>query len=238
MIRAIGLTKQFRDGNRAINAVDLEVAKGEIFGLLGPNGSGKTTTLNLFLDFIRPTRGRALINDIEVAREPLRAKRYVELIPENVALYPTLTAAQNVEFFSSVGLKKTPRRDRVREALLRVGLMGDVVDRRVSTFSKGMRQRAGLAVALVRQAPAVLLDEPTAGLDPKAATDFVDLLVGMRREGTAILLCTHDLFRAQQVCDRVGILREGTMQATLDRQQLNAADLERLYLEVMAQPNP
>ena len=235
MIEAIGLNKEFGDGTKAVNGVDFKVAKGEIFGLLGPNGAGKTTTINLFLDFIRPTGGKALINGIEVAAEPRKAKRYVELIPENVALYPTLTAVQNVEFFSSVGFKEAPGRDRVRKALLRVGLAEEALDRRVSSFSKGMRQKTGLAIALVRQAPALLLDEPTAGLDPKAAADLLHLLDRMRGEGAAILVCTHDIFRAQQLCDRVGIMRQGRMEAILDRQALDQADLERVYLETMVQ---
>lgn len=235
MIEARGLKKVFADGTKAVAGVDFQVAEAEIFGLLGPNGAGKTTTINLFLDFIRPTAGQALINGIEVAREPRRAKRYVELIPENVALYPTLTAVQNVEFFSSLGLGGNPGRRQVRDALLRMGLATEALDRRVSSFSKGMRQKTGLAVSVVRQAPAVLLDEPTSGLDPKAAADLLDLLDGMRGEGAAILVCTHDIFRAQQLCDRVGIMRQGRMEAILDRQALDKADLERVYLETMVQ---
>ncbi len=233
MIQAIELTKEFGDGTRAVNGVGFEISEGEIFGLLGPNGAGKTTTINLFLDFIRPTAGKALINGIEVAAHPRRAKRYVELIPENVALYPTLTAVQNVEFFSSLGLGGNPGRRRVRDALLRMGLADEALDRRVSSFSKGMRQKTGLAVSVVRQAPAVLMDEPTSGLDPKAAADLLDLLVRMREEGAAILICTHDIFRAEQLCDRVGIMRQGAMQAILDRGDLDRAGLEQVYLEMM-----
>jgi len=235
MIEARGLKKVFGDGTKAVAGVDFQIAEGEIFGLLGPNGAGKTTTINLFLDFIRPTAGQALINGIEVAREPRRAKRHVELIPENVALYPTLTAVQNVEFFSSLGPGGNPGRQRVRDALLRMGLADEALDRRVSSFSKGMRQKTGLAVAVVRQAPAVLLDEPTSGLDPKAAADLLDLLDRMRGEGAAILVCTHDIFRAQQLCDRVGIMRKGRMETVLDRPALDRANLEQVYLETMVE---
>ena len=233
MIEAVGLKKHFRDGTKAVDGVDFRIGKGEVFGLLGPNGAGKTTTINLFLDFIRPTAGKALVNGVEVAAEPRVAKRHVELIPENVALYPTLTAVQNVEFFSSVGLSEAPRREQVRRALLQAGLGKRDMNRRVSGFSKGMRQKAGLAVALVRKAPAVLLDEPTSGLDPKAAADLLGLLEVMREDGTAILMCTHDIFRAQQLCDRIGIMRGGRMETTLDRREIAAADLERVYLDVM-----
>lgn len=233
MIEADALRKEFEDGTKAVDGVDFKVAEGEIFGLLGPNGAGKTTTVNLFLDFIRPTGGRALINGIEVAAEPRRAKRYVELIPENVALYPTLTAVQNVEFFSSIGVREAPDRGHVRQALLRVGLAEEALDRRVASFSKGMRQKTGLAVSLVRQAPAVLLDEPTSGLDPKAAADLLELLDQMRRDNAAILLCTHDIFRAQHLCDRVGIMRQGRMETVLDRAALERANLEQVYLETM-----
>ena len=235
MIKAIGLTKRFEDGTLAVDGVDFEVAPGEILGMMGPNGAGKTTTINMFLDFIRPTGGRALIDGIEVAREPRRAKRRLDLIPENVALYPALTAVQNAEFFSAVGQRVSPTRDRVREALLRVGLAEDVLDRRVDRFSKGMRQRVGLAVAVIRSAPAILLDEPTSGLDPKAAADLLTLLDGMRCDGAAILICTHDLLRAQSLCDRVGIMRKGRMERILDREALDQADLEGVYLETMVQ---
>ena len=233
MIEAVGLKKHFRDGTKAVDGVDFRIGKGEVFGLLGPNGAGKTTTINLFLDFIRPTAGKALVNGVEVAAEPRVAKHYLELIPENVALYPTLTAVQNVEFFSSVGVSEAPRRDLVGRALLQVGLEKRDMNRRVSGFSKGMRQKTGLAVALVRKAPAVLLDEPTSGLDPKAAADLLGLLDVMREDGAAILMCTHDIFRAQQLCDRIGIMRNGRMEATLDRREIAAADLERVYLDVM-----
>ncbi len=234
MIEAVELTKDFGDGIRAVDRVSFEIPPGQIFGLLGPNGAGKTTTINLFLDFIRPTAGKAVISGVEVAVEPRRAKRHVELIPENVALYPTLTAVQNVEFFSSLGRRRRVERERVRQALLRAGLAEEAFDRRVSGFSKGMRQKAGIAVSIVRQAPAVLLDEPTSGLDPKAAADLLVLLDGMREQGVAILICTHDIFRAQQLCDRVGIMRQGTMRTVLDRRALDAADLEQVYLDMMA----
>ncbi len=227
------LTMVFGDGTRALDGVTFEVNEREIFGLLGPNGAGKTTTINLLLDFIRPTGGKALICGIDVGREPRRAKRCVELIPENVALYPTLTAVQNVEFFSSVGLREGPKRDQVRQALLHAGLAEEALDRRVSTFSKGMRQKTGLAVALLRQVPVILMDEPTSGLDPRAAADLIDLLGRIRGDGAAILLCTHDVFRAQQLCDRVGIMRQGRMQTILDRAALDGADLEQVYLETM-----
>lgn len=234
MIEAVELTKDFGDSMRAVDRVSFRIPRGEIFGLLGPNGAGKTTTINLFLDFIRPTSGKAVIGGVEVAVDPRRAKRSVELIPENVALYPTLTAVQNVEFFSSVGRRRRVERDCVRDALLRVGLAEEALHRRVAGFSKGMRQKTGIAVSIVRQAPAVLLDEPTSGLDPRAAADLLGLLNGMREQGVAILMCTHDLFRAGQLCDRVGIMRQGRMRAVLDRRQLDDADLEQVYLEMMA----
>ncbi len=235
MIEAVDLRMVFGDGTKALDGVSFEVLRGEIFGLLGPNGAGKTTTVNLFLDLIQPTGGKALIKGIEVAREPRRAKSCVELIPENVALYPTLTAMENVEFLGAVGLGRGPERDRIRQALLRVGLPEEVHDRRVATFSKGMRQKTGLAVALLRQAPVVLLDEPTSGLDPAAAADLVELLDQLRSDGAAILLCTHDIFRAQQLCDRIGIMRQGRMQSILDRKVLDESDLEQVYLETMVQ---
>jgi len=233
MLKAAGLTKRFEDGRLAVNRLELTVGEGEVFGLLGPNGAGKTTTINLFLDFIRPTSGGAFVNGVEVAKEPRKAKRFVALIPENVALYPTLSAARNVEFFAGLAARVKPSRDDVLSALQRVGLPEDAADRRVAELSKGMRQKVGIAIALVQRAPAVLLDEPTSGLDPKAAAEFVELLDQLRSTGAAVLMATHDVFRARRICDRVGMMRDGELSVVLEHDELRDTDLERVYLKTM-----
>lgn len=232
LIEASGLTKRYEDGHLALDDVSFEVRPGELYAMLGANGAGKSTTLNLFLDFIRPTSGEARIDGVVVARDPLEAKRRVAYVSENVALYPHFTALQNVELFARLA-GRSPGRDDLREVLDRVGLEREAQPRRLGGFSKGMRQKTALAIALIKDAPAILLDEPSSGLDPKAGRELTELLGDLRDEGKAILMSTHDVFRARQVADRVGILRAGRLVTERERAQLVGVDLETLYVRTM-----
>ncbi len=235
MLEARALTKQFEDGRFAVKNLNFKVQPGEVFGLMGPNGAGKTTTINLFLDFIRPTSGKALVDEVEVAREPRRAKRKLAFIAENVALYPTLTAVQNVEFFGSLGAgKEGVAREEVGNALRRVGLAEDQFHSRVGSFSKGMRQKVGIAVVLAHKPSAVLFDEPTSGLDPTAAEEFLSILQVLRESETAVLMASHDLLRVRRVCDRVGIMRDGQLCELLEGEMVRETDLEETYRRVMS----
>ncbi|MGD2152452.1 MAG: ABC transporter ATP-binding protein [Gemmatimonadales bacterium] len=233
MLEAIDLTKRYEDGTLALDHLNLTVEPGEVFCLLGANGAGKTTTINLFFDFIVPTDGAARIDEIEVAERPLAAKRNAAYVSENVMLYGNFTARQNLDFFAQL----SGRRDLVREdcymVLRRVGLQERAFEQRVKTFSKGMRQKLGIAIAIVKDAPNVLLDEPTAGLDPKAAAEFMALLGELRDEGKTIFMSTHDIFRAKEHADRVGIMKEGRLVMVRTRRELAEEDLERLYLDYM-----
>jgi len=232
MLEARDLTKRYEDGLLALDHVNLAVKDGEIFCLLGANGAGKTTTLNLFLDFIRPSGGQALVDGIEVAHDPLAAKKRLAYVSENVQLYGSFSARQNLEFFAGLcGCKLS--REALHMALRRVGLQEKAFEQKVRSFSKGMRQKLGIAVAIVKQAPNVILDEPTSGLDPKAGAEFMSLLQELRAEGRAIFMSTHDIFRAREYADRVGIMKEGRLVLVRTREELEEEDLERLYLDYM-----
>ncbi len=233
MIEAIGLSKRYSDGSLALDALDLEVRAGEIYCLLGANGAGKTTTLNLFMNFTRPTAGKALINGIDVLLDPRAAKRHVAFLMESVALYSGLTAFQNLDFFARLGGRFDQSKDDYAMAMRQVGLPERSFDLRVRKFSKGMRQKLGIAMAMIKEAPALLLDEPLSSLDPQAAAELVETLLMLRDEGRAILLTTHDLFHAKQLADTVGILKEGRKVLTRSREELRAERLETLYLDYM-----
>ncbi len=234
MIEAIQLTKRYEDGTLALDGLTLQVNPGEIYCLLGENGAGKTTTINLFLNFIEPTAGRALINGIDVARDPLEAKKYVAYLPENVMLYGNFTARQNLDFFAKLSGRRDLRREDYYRVMREIGLPEKAFEQKVKTFSKGMRQKLGLAICMIKRAPAMLLDEPTAGLDPASATEILHLLRRLREEGRAILMSTHDIFRTKEIADRVGILKQGRLVVELTARELAHENLERLYLEYVA----
>jgi len=234
MIEAIGLTKRYEDGTLALDGLTLKVNPGEIYCLLGENGAGKTTTINLFLNFIEPTAGRALINGIEVTRDPLEAKKYVAYLPENVMLYGNFTARQNLDFFAKLGGRRDLRREDYYRVMREIGLPEKAFEQKVKEFSKGMRQKLGLAICMIKRAPAMLLDAPTAGLDPASAAELLRLLRRLREEGRAILMSTHDIFRTKEIADRVGILKQGRLVVELTARELAHENLERLYLEYVA----
>jgi ABC-2 type transport system ATP-binding protein len=232
MLEAINLTKRYGQST-ALDGLNLAVRPGEVFCLLGANGAGKTTTINLFLNFVQPTSGTATINGIDVTKAPLDTKRYVAYIPETVALYSSLTGLENLKYFTALAGRTDYTRDQLRGFLARVGLRPDATDRRVGTYSKGMRQKVGIAIALAKNAKALLLDEPTSGLDPKAASEFSSLLRQLGDGGVAVLMATHDLFRAKESGSRVGIMRQGRLVAAMNTSEIGHSDLERIYLEHM-----
>lgn len=231
MLQAINLSKSF-DQHRALNQLNLEVKPGQIYCLLGANGAGKTTTINLFLHFLQPTEGEARINGMNVTEHPRKTKEHLAYIPENLMLYPNLTGLENLDYFSRLSNKKYSRRE-LGELLTEAGLQPEAHQRRVSTYSKGMRQKVGIAIALAKQAKVLLLDEPTSGLDPKASKEFGQLLQKLSQQGVAILMATHDLFRARETGTHIGIMREGELVATVRPSEVPDTDLESLYLEHM-----
>jgi ABC-2 type transport system ATP-binding protein len=237
MFEAAGLTKRYEDGTLALDQVSFSVARGQLFAMLGGNGAGKTTTINLFLNFIEPTEGEARVDGIVTHRDPLDAKRKIAFVSENVMLYPNFTAIQNLEYFARLSGRKDIRRDECHEALRRVGLQDEAHHKRLRGFSKGMRQKCGIAIAILKDAPGILLDEPTSGLDPQAGYEFVRLLASLRDEGKAILMSTHDIFRAKEIADMVGIMNRGRLVMQRPAAELVREDLEQLYLQHMAGHN-
>jgi ABC-2 type transport system ATP-binding protein len=235
MLQAINLTKRYEDGQLALDALYLDIKPGEIFFLLGANGAGKTTTINLFLNFIEPTSGQVLIDGIDVMKDPLETKRHISYVSENVMLYGNFTARQNLDFFAKLAGKPHLTKQNYYDVMRNVGLQDEAFERKLKTFSKGMRQKVGLAVAMIKNAPNILLDEPTAGLDPKSAAELMQLLTKLRTQGKTILMCTHDIFRAKAVADRVGIMKEGRLVMLRTREQFLLDDLERIYLDYMQQ---
>ena len=232
MIEAIDLCKTFGAG-LAVDHLTLTIQPGEVFCLLGANGAGKTTTINLFLNFIVPTSGQALIGGLNVVDHSVETKRRLAYIPEQVTLYRSLTGLENLRFFSRLAQAAMDSDDELLAILAQVGLTAEQSRRRVHTYSKGMRQKVGIAITIAKGATALLLDEPTSGLDPKAANDFSVLLSDLSSRGVAILMATHDLFRAKESGTRVGIMKHGKLVEVLDTAQLGHRDLEDIYLRHM-----
>jgi ABC-2 type transport system ATP-binding protein len=234
MLTIESLTKRFPGAPApAVDNLTLTIAPGELFALLGPNGAGKTTTINCLLGFLTPDSGRALIDGLDVVAQPLETKRRLAYIPEQVNLYGYFSGVENLAYFSELAGHRYADAE-LRRFLADAGLQTAAHDQRVSGYSKGMRQKVGIAIALAKQAKALLLDEPTSGLDPSASHEFSQLLRKLRERGVAILMATHDLFRAKEDATRVGIMRHGKLAHILTATELRHTDLEKLYLEAMA----
>lgn len=233
MIEAIDLTKRYSDGTLALDALNLHVQEGEIYCLLGAKGSGKTTAVDLFLGFTPPTAGRARIDGIDVAEQPMAAKARVAFAADSVAFYRRLSPVQNLAFFAGLGAVQAPSRHDCEMALREVGLPESAFHARVAALDPGSVRKLGLAVVLLKNAPALVLDEPLSGLDPQAAAELVETLSELRDRGRAILITMQDLYWARHLADRVGILQEGRHAMTRTREELRYENLERLYLDYM-----
>jgi ABC-2 type transport system ATP-binding protein len=232
MLEAHSLTKRYGDAT-ALNALTLRVDNGEVYGLLGANGAGKTTTIHLFLNFIEPNQGQALIDGLDVGLHAQATKRLCAYIPETVMLYPSLTGLENLDYFTTLALGHTCSKAQLLDWLAQAGLQAEAANKPVSAYSKGMRQKVGIAIALAKGATSLLLDEPTSGLDPQAAHEFALLLRQLADKGVAILMATHDLFLAKETCTKIGIMKKGQLMSELMPKDLGISDLERLYLDIM-----
>jgi ABC-2 type transport system ATP-binding protein len=215
-IRITNLTKDFRLGLRgvklrAVENLSLEVADNQVFGLLGPNGSGKSTTMKVILGLLEPTRGRCEI--FGLPSDSVAARRLVGFLPEAPYFYRFLTGRELVDFYAGIcGVAGAGRAKRVAEVIELVGMTG-AADRRVGTYSKGMLQRIGLAQAVVHDPQLVILDEPTAGVDPVGTMAIADMILELKRRGKTVLLCSHLLAQVEGVCDRLAILNQGKLVA-------------------------
>jgi ABC-2 type transport system ATP-binding protein len=208
VIAARGLTKRYRK-TTVVDAINFEVAKGEIFGLLGPNGAGKTTTILMMLGLTEVSDGEVRVLGHDPVREPLTVKRRVGYLPDSVGFYDGITAAQNLSYTARLmGISSAERADRIDAALKRVRL-DSVANKKVGTFSRGMRQRLGLAEILMKRAEIAILDEPTSGLDPQATHEFLAMIEELKHEQVTVLLSSHLLDQVQRVCDRVALFQAG-----------------------------
>lgn len=208
VIEAVGLGKKYGRAN-AVAGVDLTVTAGEVIGLLGPNGAGKTTTLLMLLGLTEPTAGEVRILGHNPLREPLKVKQEVGYLPDAVGFYETMTGRENLAYTARLaGLSRAVAAENIATALAKVRL-GDVADRPVATYSRGMRQRLGIAELLMRHCRIIVLDEPTSGLDPQSTHELLQLIRTLRSEGMTILLSSHMLDVVQSVCDRVALFNQG-----------------------------
>ena len=213
--------------HRVLDGLTLQVAAGSIYALLGGNGAGKSTTLSALLGFAKPEAGTIRVAGIDPVADADAARRRIAYLPENVALYDHLTAIENADYL--LALSGEPKsRDAITGAFAAAGLQERAWDLRLSGFSKGMRQKVAIAVALLREVPVLLLDEPTSGLDPRAAADFNALVVSVRERGTSVLMVTHDLISAVDVADRIGFIDAGRI---ID--EVEAAGTERFDLRAL-----
>lgn len=219
-------------GQKALDHLNLNVKEGDIYCLLGANGAGKTTTINLLLGFIEPTSGTAFINQLNVQENLKPTKKFLAYIPENLMLYPSLTAVENLDYFSGIA-GKTFSTPELKGFLEEAGLQSEAFSKRISTFSKGMRQKVGIAIALAKEAKVLLLDEPTSGLDPKASNEFGRLLRKLKDKKVATLMATHDLFRAKEVATHIGIMKDGQLKQQFVAGDISLSELESAYLNTM-----
>jgi ABC-2 type transport system ATP-binding protein len=231
MLRASKLHKRYGE-KTALRSLDLHIEPGEIYALLGPNGAGKTTTIRCFLGFLIPDAGTAEIDGIDCSRDPQAARRRLAYIPEQVSLYDSLSGLENLEYFTSLA-GESLRESRLRDVLLQAGLQADAHQARASTYSKGMRQKVGIAIAMARRVQALLLDEPTSGLDPAAAVEFSRIVRQLAGGGVAVLMATHDLFRAAEIAARIGVMQAGELIWERSGADVQSTELEHHYLRAI-----
>jgi ABC-2 type transport system ATP-binding protein len=231
MLKTIKLHKKYNDFT-ALKSLDLEIQEGEIFALLGQNGAGKSTTINILLGLIKTSSGDAFINNISVNDHPEKIKKHLAYIPETVLLYPNLTGIENLDFFSKIA-GFNYNKNELSALLKRTGLQEIAHEKPLGGYSKGMRQKVGIAIALAKDARVLLLDEPTSGLDPIATAEFTEIIRQLGKEGRTILMATHDIFNAVSVATNIGIMRQGELVQNLPSKAFSAEELQELYLKTI-----
>lgn len=232
MLSVMQLSKAFGT-KQAVKAISFTVQAGEVFCMLGSNGAGKTTTVNLLLGFEKADSGAAELGGVDMLSNPARIRRQTMYIPENVQLYQSFTARENINYLAAVaGVSVT--HDVIEQAVLQVGLDLAVLDQSVSSFSKGMRQKVAIAFAILKKAQLLILDEPTSGLDPQASRDFVATIENLKAGNAAVLIVTHDLQCALSLANHIGIMRDGSLLTSLPNQNLTLDQLEATYFQHMS----
>lgn len=229
MIKLKNVTKSFKD-KKALDNLSLNVNSGEIYGLLGANGAGKSTALNLLLGFLDSDSGSIEISSSNDKK--LVSRDMIGYIPENVNLYPYLSGIENLDYFCKIsGLSLNSIK--LSELLNECGLENDAHNKRTSEYSKGMRQKVGIAIALAKNAKIYLLDEPASGLDPMASNELSVILKKLSTNGATILMASHDLFRVRETCDKIGILKQGSLIKEMLSKDVTSNELEEIYLNFM-----
>ncbi|MDC1162229.1 ABC transporter ATP-binding protein [Tenacibaculum sp.] len=230
MLEAKSIFKKYNN-TEAVKDLSFTVSPGEVFCLLGQNGAGKTTTINIFLGLIEPTSGKAFINNTPVINNKT-ALRSIAYIPETVQLYGNLSSLENLDFFSRLaGFVYT--KEELVDFLKQANLEEDAYHKKLKKYSKGMRQKVGIAVALAKNASYILMDEPTSGLDPKASVEFANTCKRLAKSGVGIFMATHDIFNAVNIGSRIGIMKEGTIVHTTNTANITAQELQDLYIKTI-----
>lgn len=229
MIKLDSICKTF-DNHIALNNLSLHVQEGEIYGLLGSNGAGKSTTLNLILGFLQPDKGSIAIANNSI--DSLVKKDMIGYIPENVNLYPYLSGVENLDYFCKLS-GFAYNINELSDFLNECGLQQHAHTKLISNYSKGMRQKVGIAIAYAKKAKVYLLDEPASGLDPLSSNELSELLKKLSNDGAAILMASHDLFRVRETCDKIGILKNGNLVKEMNANEVTSEELEGVYLNFM-----
>ena len=231
LISIQNIIKSFKN-LKAVDNLSLEIKEGEIYGLLGSNGAGKSTTLNILLGFLTPDSGTALINGVDTTDNSDEARKQIGYIPENVSLYPYLTGVENLDYFCKLN-DKNHSPEKLEGFLDKCGLDSEFHNMRTETYSKGMRQKVGIAIALAKEASVYLLDEPASGLDPLASNELSALLRKLASNGAGILMASHDIFRIRETCNRIGIIKSGELLKEMETSDVSTNELENIYIEYM-----
>lgn len=233
LIEVKSLTRKFNDFI-AVDGISFTIKKGEIFGLLGPNGAGKSTTISMLCCLLKPTSGTALIDGRDITAEELEVKKVIGVVPQEISLYPTLSALENLRFFGTIyGLSGKLLEERVRKVLRSVDLE-DRANDRVEHFSGGMKRRINIAASILHEPKVLFLDEPTAGVDPHSRRDIYDMIEDLNAKGLTVLLTTHMMEEAERMCDRIGIVDKGRLIALGNLEELLALVEETDVIEVSA----